>query len=231
MGIQGLHTRPAKLQKIRHTTPTEVSSLQYTVLYPALYLVGFAALHSFLASLTAKRAARRRYGDRVDPWYPIFFSVVAVVTVLPLAALLAIFPGKMLYMIPAPWFWIFVFAQIVVGIVSLRAFLDAPHRFLIRSQLAGPQSSDSFALAIRGIYCRIRDPFLLSGFLLIWLTPFMTENLLAVYLLITVYLFLGSFHWESRLIFQFGQAYLAYKSEVPRMIPRGRKQWRECEHR
>ncbi|MDD4650602.1 MAG: isoprenylcysteine carboxylmethyltransferase family protein [Methanothrix sp.] len=205
--------------------------MQYDALYPVLYFIGFAALHSFLASLTAKRAARRRFGDRVDPWYPVFFSAISAVTVLPLAALLAIFPGRVLYVIPAPWFWLFVFAQIVVGIGSLRAFLDAPHRFLIRAQLAKPQSPDSFALAARGIYCRIRDPFLLSGFLLIWLTPFMTENLLVVYLLITVYLFLGSLHWESRLVFQFGQAYLAYKNEVPRMIPRGRKRWRECEHR
>jgi protein-S-isoprenylcysteine O-methyltransferase Ste14 len=202
--------------------------MQYSAIYPALYLVGFAALHSFLASLTAKRAARRRFGDLVDPWYPVFFSAVAVVTVLPMAALLAIFPGKMLYVIPAPWFWLFIAAQILVGIGSLRAFLDAPHRFLIRAQLAGQQSPDSFSLAIRGIYCRIRDPFLLSGFLLIWLTPFMTENLLIAYLMITVYLFLGSIHWESRLVFQFGQAYLAYKSEVPRMIPRRNKKWREC---
>jgi methanethiol S-methyltransferase len=205
--------------------------MQYDALYPVFYFIGFAALHSFLASLTAKRTARMRFGDRVDPWYPIFFSLISAVTVLPLAALLAIFPGRVLYVIPAPWFWLFVCAQIVVGIVSLRAFLDAPHRFLIRAQLAGPQSPDSFALAARGIYCRIRDPFLLSGFLLIWLTPFMTENLLAVYLLITIYLFLGSFHWESRLVFQFGQAYLAYKNEVPRMIPRGRKRWWQCEHR
>jgi len=145
-----------------------------------------------------QKAARRRFGDRVDPWDPVLFSAISVVTVLPLAALLAIFPGHVLYVIPAPWFWLFVFAQIVVGISSLRAFLDAPHRFLIRAQLAAPQSPDSFALAIRGIYCRVRDPFLLSGFLLIWLTPFMTENLLATYLLITVYLFLGTLHWESR---------------------------------
>lgn len=167
----------------------------------------------------------------MDPWYPVFFSAISFVTVLPLAALLAIFPGRLLYVIPAPWFWLFIFAQIVVGISSLRAFLDAPHRFLIRAQLAGPQSPDPFALAIRGIYCHIRDPFLLSGFLLIWLTPFLTENLLAVYLLITVYLFLGSLHWESRLAHQFGEAYLAYKSKVPRMIPRGRKRWQECEQR
>lgn len=184
-----------------------------------------------MASLPAKKAARRHFGSRVDPWYPVFFSAVAVATVLPLAALLIIFPGKVLYMVPMPLFWLFISAQLIVGIGSLRAFLDAPHRFLIRSQLAGPQSPNSFALGIRGIYCHIRDPFLLSGLLLIWLTPFMTENLLIIYFMITVYLFLGSVHWERRLVSQFGQAYQVYKSEVPRMIPRGYKRWRECGQR
>ena len=202
-----------------------------TAIYPVLYLIGFAALHSLLASLPAKKAARMRFGPRVDPWYAVFFSASAVVTVLPLAALLYTFPGKVLYVLPSPWFWILLSVQLLVGIASLRAFLDAPHRFLIRAQLAGPASPDSFSLAIRGIYCHIRDPFLLSGFLLIWLTPFMTENLLLVYLITTVYLFLGSLHWEKRLTAQFGPAYLAYKNEVARMIPRGNSRWKECSGR
>lgn len=202
-----------------------------TAIYPVLYLIGFAALHSLLASLPAKKAARMRFGPRVDPWYAVFFSASAVVTVLPLAALLYTFPGRTLYVLPSPWFWILLSAQLLVGIASLRAFLDAPHRFLIRAQLAGPASPDSFSLGIRGIYCHIRDPFLLSGFLLIWLTPFMTENLLLVYLITTVYLFLGSLHWEKRLTAQFGPAYLAYKNEVARMIPRGNSRWKECSGR
>ncbi|MCU0637811.1 MAG: isoprenylcysteine carboxylmethyltransferase family protein [Methanothrix sp.] len=197
-------------------------------LYAALYLIGFAALHSLLASLPAKNMAKRLFGSRVDPWYPVFFSASAVVTILPLVALLIHSPGKMLYIIPRPWIWLFFFLQIVIGLASLRAFLDAPHRFLIRAQLAGPGNPEAFSLGIRGIYCWIRDPFLLSGVLLIWLTPFMTENLLAVYILTTIYLFLGSLHWESRLHAQFGDEYESYKNQVPRMIPSRDKRWKGC---
>ena len=195
-------------------------------LYLALYLVGFAALHSLLASLPVKSIARKRFGSRVDPWYPVFFSATAAVTLLPLVALIIYRPGRLLYILPSPWIWIFFALQLLIGLASLKAFLDAPHRFLIRAQLAGPGSPQAFALGIKGIYCWIRDPFLLSGFLLLWLTPFMTENMLPVYLLATVYLFLGSMHWESRLAHQFGEEYLAYKKEVRRMIP-GRR-WRGC---
>ena len=195
-------------------------------LYLALYLVGFAALHSLLASLPVKSIARKHFGSRVDPWYPVFFSATAAVTLLPLVALIIYRPGRLLYILPSPWIWIFFALQLLIGLASLKAFLDAPHRFLIRAQLAGPGSPQAFALGIKGIYCWIRDPFLLSGFLLLWLTPFMTENMLPVYLLATVYLFLGSMHWESRLAHQFGEEYLAYKKEVRRMIP-GRR-WRGC---
>ena len=195
-------------------------------LYAALYLVGFAALHSLLASLPVKNIARRHFGSRVDPWYPVFFSASAAITILPLAALLVRNPGAVIYVLPSPWIWLFFSLQLLIGLASLRAFLDAPHRFLIRAQLARPKGQQAFALGIKGIYCWIRDPFLLSGFLLLWLTPFMTENMLPIYLLATIYLFLGSMHWESRLLHQFGEEYAAYKKEVPRMIPG--KRWRGC---
>jgi protein-S-isoprenylcysteine O-methyltransferase Ste14 len=52
----------------------------------------------------------------------------------------------------------------------------------------------------------------------------MTENMLPLYIIASVYLFMGSMHWESRLIAQFGEAYKRYQQEVPRMIPlKGRK--------
>jgi protein-S-isoprenylcysteine O-methyltransferase Ste14 len=185
-----------------------------------------------MASLKAKAIMRRLMGSKVDPWYPAIFSAVAVVTILPLAAMLILMlivdPGDVLYIIPTPWIWFFFLAQLLVGLVSLKAFLDAPHRFLIRAQLTGPHSSDAFPLGIKGIYCRIRDPFLLSGLLIIWLTPFMTVNLLLIYIITSAYLFLGSLHWESRLQAQFGEAYKAYQRKVPRMIPNRNKRWDSC---
>jgi methanethiol S-methyltransferase len=202
--------------------------LDYFSLYEALYLVGFAALHSLLAGLPAKKMARRHFGSKVDAWYPVLFSTVAVITIIPLVIMLFQSPGRVLYTVPYPWMWLFFLVQLLMGIATLRAFLDAPHRFLIHAQLGKPNGPDAFALGIKGIYCWVRDPFLLSGLILIWLTPIMTANLLMVYIIASVYLFVGSLHWESRLIVQFGEDYTAYKNLVPRMIPRGFKKWHKC---
>jgi protein-S-isoprenylcysteine O-methyltransferase Ste14 len=47
----------------------------------------------------------------------------------------------------------------------------------------------------------------------------MTVNLLTVYGLFSLYLYVGSFHEEHRLLQQFGPAYRAYKERVGRFLP------------
>jgi protein-S-isoprenylcysteine O-methyltransferase Ste14 len=51
---------------------------------------------------------------------------------------------------------------------------------------------------------------------------------LLAYAITTLYLCLGSCHWESRLVAQFGEAYLAYQNKVPRIIPQRSKRWEGC---
>jgi protein-S-isoprenylcysteine O-methyltransferase Ste14 len=41
---------------------------------------------------------------------------------------------------------------------------------------------------------------------------------------------MGSLHWESRLIKQFGQEYIDYQKEVRRMIPIPGKRWKGCKN-
>jgi protein-S-isoprenylcysteine O-methyltransferase Ste14 len=147
------------------------------------------------------------------------FSLIAVVTILPLAYLLYKNPGPFLYIIPSPWRWLMVGGQLIAAIVAPRALRDAPHRFRVSSQLSGSGTAEAGRLDIRGIYRWVRDPFLLSGLVIMWLTPFMTVNLLIIYILTTVYLYLGSLHWESRLVAQFGDEYREYQKNVHRIIP------------
>ncbi|WP_332882059.1 methyltransferase family protein [Methanosarcina horonobensis] len=108
-------------------------------------------------------------------------------------------------------------------------FRDAPHRFKIRSQLSGPQASEADSLRIKGVYRWVRDPFLLSGVIMIWLTPFMTVNLLIVYILTTIYFYMGSLHWEKRLVVQFGDEYREYRKRVNRIIPGLRRRVKESD--
>jgi protein-S-isoprenylcysteine O-methyltransferase Ste14 len=193
-------------------------------------LVAFAAIHSLLASLRFKRFIRQILGSRADKLYLPAFNLIAVVTILPLAYLLYRNPGPFLYIIPSPWRWLMVGGQLIAAVIAPMAFLHAPHRFRLRSQLSAPATPGAGHLDIRGIYRWIRDPFLFSGLVVMWLTPFMTFNLLIIYLLTTIYLYLGSRHWESRLVAQFGDEYREYQQRVHRVIPRLRGDYASSKH-
>ncbi|KKH46037.1 protein-S-isoprenylcysteine methyltransferase [Methanosarcina sp. 1.H.T.1A.1] len=182
-------------------------------------LVAFAAIHSLTASLPFKRFIMRVVGSRAERYYMPVYSLIAFVTIAPLVYLLIKNPGPILYIVPSPWLWLMVGGQLIAVIVAPRALLDAPHRFKLRSQLSAPKTPEAGPLNIRGIYRWVRDPFLLSGLVIMWLTPFMTVNLLVIYLLSTIYLYLGSLHWESRLVSQFGDEYREYQKRVHRIIP------------
>lgn len=187
------------------------------------YLPVYAALHSSLVSRQFKSLVWRIYGPGMDKWYIKFFSIFAAISLAPLALLFLSSPGKRLYAIPSPWRWLMITGQIIASLATVRAFTDAPHRFSISQQLGKARKQEP--LDPRGIYRYVQDPFLLSGFMQIWLTPFMTSRLLVLYTMSSLYLFLGSLHWERRLRYPFGREYEAYQKEVPRVIPGDRSYW------
>jgi hypothetical protein len=56
------------------------------------------------------------------------------------------------------------------------------------------------------------------------MTPFMTVNLLLIYIITSAYLFLGSLYWESRLQAQFGEAYKAYQKKGAKDDPQPKQE-------
>jgi protein-S-isoprenylcysteine O-methyltransferase Ste14 len=182
-----------------------------------LYLAAFAAAHSLMASSPFKGLMWRILGPRTDRLYMKFFSILAAIALAPLILLVLIFPGRRLYFVPSPWRGIMIGGQMLAGIGTLLAFQNAPHRFLISQQLHHAGKLEP--LQPKGIYRYVRDPFLLTGLIQMWFMPFMTSRLLVLSILSSIYLCLGSFHWESRLRAQFGKEYEEYWKKVPRIIP------------
>jgi protein-S-isoprenylcysteine O-methyltransferase Ste14 len=172
-----------------------ISAIQFA------YLPAYAALHSLLVSRQFKSLVWQIFGPSMDSWYVKVFSVFAAITLAPLALLFFLSPGKRLYTIKSPWRWLMVTGQLMASMATVLAFINAPHRFSISQQLRKAENPEP--LKPRGIYCFVQDPFLLSGLLQIWLTPFMTSRLLVLYAMTSVY--------ED------------YQKEVPRVIPRALK--------
>ncbi len=185
-------------------------------------LVGLMALwgvvHSLLASVPVKDYFRRIAGPWAMRAYRFLYNVFALVSFAPIPWLMGTLPDRALYVIPAPWVFFSLVGQGLAALLLLIALLqtDAFSFVGLRQLLEGEAPS---VLVTGGFYRAVRHPLYLFGLLVLWLTPFMTLNLLIVDIALTVYLFLGAYFEERKLLREFGAAYSEYKAVTPMFIP------------
>ena len=185
-----------------------------------LFFVVYAVVHSLLASLGVKKWARQWLGPGTDRWYRLAYNLFAVISLLPILPLIVLLPDKTLYIVAPPWRWLMVGGQVLALIGLVTALLQTdPWHFLGLSQLVARQSVGTGSLNVTGCYGWVRHPLYSFSILFLWLTPAMTVNLLTVFVLFTLYFYVGSIYEERRLLAEFGQAYREYQQRVPRLIP------------
>jgi protein-S-isoprenylcysteine O-methyltransferase Ste14 len=188
-------------------------------------LVIYTGLHSLLATHRAKDFVRRVVGVLADRYYRLVYNLVAVLTFLPILAILIMNPGRLLYRITQPWLVLMILGQALSIVVMVIGFLhsDPLHFFGLRQLLNRDEKPG--VLTIHGLYRWVRHPLYTVGLTFIWLTPIMTVNLLALIVVLSIYLVIGSIFEEQRLIAEFGQPYRDYQRQVPRLFPLPRRKY------
>jgi protein-S-isoprenylcysteine O-methyltransferase Ste14 len=194
------------------------------VLSPILILLAALAwglLHSLLATWGAKKRLLRRFTPHSHRWYRLLYNLAAGLTLLPVLALVALLPDRLLYTVPLPWAGLFVLGQ-VGAIVALAVGLlqTGVWSFLGLRQLVHPSREAPAELVTSGLYRYVRHPLYTAGLALIWLTPVMTLNVLALDLAFTAYIIVGARYEERKLQREFGQPYTDYCARTPMLIPR-----------
>jgi len=190
-----------------------------------LAALAWGVLHSLLATWGAKKRTLRRLEPR---WYRLFYNLVAGLTLLPVLALLALLPDRTLYTISAPWVAGFILGQLIAAIALVVGLLQTGvWSFLGLRQLVHPSGEAPTELVTGGLYRWVRHPLYTAGLALIWLTPLMTLNLLALNLGFTVYILIGVRYEERKLRREFGQPYADYCARTPMLIPGWRQGSRE----
>ena len=181
----------------------------------------YGAVHSLLASVGAKQWARSHLGPGTDRFYRLAYNAFAVVSFVPVLALLAWLPGKTIYHLRLPWSALALTGQ-AAALMTLAAGLlqTDPWSFLGLRQVTEVKPAEPGHLIVTGVYRWVRHPLYTAGLLLIWLTPVMTTSILALNLSLTLYIIVGSGLEERRLRAEFGQAYTNYQAAVPGLIPR-----------
>jgi methanethiol S-methyltransferase len=187
-----------------------------------LFAVGIYGLqHSLFASLRAKELAARWLGDFGRRAYRLFYVIVGTLTLAPVLALVAFLPNRQLYAILFPWTILSGMGQLA-GLVGLFLAVTktGTFTFLGLDVFSSAESSvRPSRLVTGGLYRWVRHPIYSCSLLVLWLTPVMSVNLLALNMGISLYFWIGSIFEERKLLHEFGEEYQVYCQRTPRLIP------------
>jgi protein-S-isoprenylcysteine O-methyltransferase Ste14 len=185
-----------------------------------LAVVVYGVIHSLLATLAAKARARQWFGPVADRWYRLAYNFLGIVTFLPILGLVAAYPGERLYAIPTPWSYLTLAGQLLALVALLIGLLQTGiWSFLGFEQMLVPGKTSNSVMVTNGLYRWVRHPLYTAGLIFIWLTPIMTSGLLVLNIGLTVYLVVGAYYEERKLVREFGEDYVEYQKKTPMLIP------------
>ncbi len=189
-------------------------------------LLAYGGLHSLLAAFGMKRLFLNIMGERAYlGLYRLFYNIVSTITLLPVFWVIYTQAGDTIWHVAAPWSLLLRAIQAlgVVGLTLSLLQIDGS-RFLGLPQAAAWWNGDSLPLPpenlqLAGVYNIVRHPLYTFSLMVIWPTPTMSAGWLGFAIGTTIYFTLGSILEEQKLRRTFGEAYVAYQSRVPWMIP------------
>lgn len=187
-------------------------------------IIVWGIVHSLLASMGLKDVLRRVFGDGFMKFYRLFYNVFAVISFLPILYLLAALPDRNLYEVPTPFAYLMRVGQaasallLLIAVVQTDLLSFAGLRQLFEEEKKGP-------LITGGLYRLVRHPLYTFSLLILWLSPTMSLNSFIVYSALTMYILVGIFFEERKLLREFGQEYARYRSTTPMLIPGPRTGW------
>lgn len=195
----------------------------FNIPYSVVIIIAMCAwsvFHSWLAAFSTKDLVQRLLGQRFMRYYRLGYIVVAGVTLLPILAMVLLFPARVLWRIPAPWLYLTLSLQALalIGLVITVLQVDSM-AFIGLRQLRNPDVEAKNELVTTGFYRWVRHPLYFFSLVLLWLLPIMTDLSLAFVITGSLYFVIGTIPEERKLVEIYGETYQQYQKEVPRLIP------------
>ena len=185
----------------------------------------YGAVHSLLAAHFVKRWAERVWGPAARRFYRLVYSAAAGLGLLPLLGLAFMLPDERIYAIPFPWALLTLALQGAAGWCLLVAVArTGMPDFIGLRQVSRPApliaaAPDPVGLVTTGFYRFVRHPLYSFSFVLLWLMPWMSWNLLALCAGFSLYMLVGIWFEERKLAAEFGSAYAEYRRRTKMLIP------------
>ncbi len=155
-----------------------------------------------------------------DHYYRLFYNLFAFVSLLPVMALVALLPDQKLYIIPFPWSLVSIALQLAaIGFLVIGLLQRDLLEFVGLRQMVEKTPAQSQELIVKGLYRWVRHPLYTAGFVFLWAAPVMTVNIMAFYIGLSLYLVIGAYYEERKLLSEFGESYRRYQQAVPMFLP------------
>ncbi len=183
-------------------------------------MIDYGVIHSYFSSIRFKQSIERMYPAFFTRYFRLAYNAFAVLSLLPVLALVYLLPDTPLYIIPYPLIIVTLTIQAgaaLAAIYSLQA--TSMTEFLGLRQFVNPTST-SGKLVTSGLYQYVRHPLYTLAFIIILLFPWMTANSLAFFISSSIYLVIGAFFEERKMLQEFGEEYAHYKARTPMFFPR-----------
>jgi methanethiol S-methyltransferase len=188
------------------------------IFYILFSLLLWGVIHSLLASNTFKAWLTNLLGKSLMRGYRLFYNLFSLLSFLPILWLVATLPDAPLYSIPAPISYAMFLGQELAALLLLVGVLQTDTlSFIGLRQLFEEGKPAKFVTS--GLYRLVRHPLYTAGLLFLWLSPQVTVNSFTLYVGATVYILIGAYFEERKLVREFGAVYAEYKSKTPMLIP------------
>jgi len=178
----------------------------------------WGVIHSLLASTEIKDLLRPLFGDGFVKFYRLLYNGFAVISFLPILYLMLTSSDRNLYQASPPMnYWMRAGQGVSLFLLFVAVLQTDLLSFIGIRQVYEEQKPGS--LITKGLYRFVRHPLYTFSLLILWLSPKMTLNTFVVYAGLTIYVLIGIVFEERKLLREFGQDYVNYRSTTPMLIP------------
>ena len=185
-------------------------------------VIAWCALHSTMISISVTGYFKKLLGAKYR-FYRLFFNLIAILTLIPVALFAYSIRTQAIF----HWDGYMRISQVLLLLIALLFFFLGGRHYDIRQVLGIKQIkegssnkaiTDTGELDTSGVLGMTRHPWYLATILLIW-TRQMDISAIIVNVILTLYLIVGTYLEEKKLVREFGEIYQIYQKRVPMLIP------------
>lgn len=198
--------------------------MQYFILI--LLWIAFGALHSLMITPRLTTWLSKHIGKGYA-FYRLFYNLFAILSFGWIFSYTRSLDSTWLIIFQPPWTYLrdLIIAGSIL-LIGIAFFTYDPFEFVGLRQIQHfispypPKSPPVQNIIVsNGLLGQVRHPMYLATILIMWSLDSTWADLLT-HIILTLYIFVGIYFEEKKLITQYGQSYLEYKRSVPMLLPK-----------